>query len=92
MHLYGISKYKKLVLSLVFDAIGMLTVVDLIWAPVSGFLMSAMYKGNKGKIAGVLSFIEEAIPGLDVIPTFTLMWIYTYLIKRESPADSSDST
>jgi hypothetical protein len=26
------------------------------------------------------------IPGLDIIPTFTLRWIYTYLIKKEKKA------
>jgi hypothetical protein len=31
-----------------------------------------MYKGNKGKIAGIISFLEEIIPFLDVIPSFTI--------------------
>ena len=46
--------------------------------------MINMYKGNKGKIAAAITFIEEAMPGLDVIPTFTLMWIYTYVISGKS--------
>ncbi|MDG1729101.1 MAG: hypothetical protein P8K68_12965 [Algibacter sp.] len=84
MNLEKLSKYKKLGLSLVFDAIGMLTIFDIIWAPLSGYLMSKMYKGTKGKIAGVVSFIEEIIPGFDIIPTFTIMWLLTYVFQKEA--------
>ena len=41
-----------------------------------------MYKGKEGKIAGIISFVEEILP-LDVIPTFTIMWIYTYVVNKE---------
>jgi hypothetical protein len=41
--------------------------------------MTKLYKGKPGKIAGVITFVDEALPGLDVIPTFTLMWLYTYV-------------
>ena len=81
MNLYTLSKYKKLGLSILFDAIGMLTIIDIVWAPLSGYLMAKMYKGTEGKVAGVITFIEEAIPGLDIIPTFTIMWVYTYVFK-----------
>ena len=81
------NKYKKLALSLVFDAIGFLSYIipgigellDVIWAPISAYLMTKMYKGNKGKIGAAVSLIEEAMPGLDVIPTFTLMWLFTHV-------------
>ena len=83
------KKYKLLVLGILFDAMGMLSLMmpgigeftDLIWAPVAGWLMTRMYKGNPGKIAGLIAFIEEVVPGLDVIPSFTLMWLYTYVFK-----------
>ncbi|MDB4293624.1 hypothetical protein N9954_09485 [Maribacter sp.] len=82
--------YKKLAMGLVFDAIGMLSFAipfigsftDIIWAPVAGWLMTRMYKGKAGKIAGFITFIEEIIPGLDIIPSFTIMWFYTYVFKR----------
>lgn len=84
-------RYKLLFLGIVFDAIGMLSFSipfigefsDVVWAPVSGFLMTKMYKGKLGKIAGIVSFVEEFFPFTDVIPTFTLTWIYFYLIKKE---------
>lgn len=86
------NKYKKLALSLLFDAVGYTSYIvpgagefiDVVWAPASAYLMTKLYKGKKGKIAAAVSFIEEAMPGLDVVPTFTLMWIYTYLIKSKS--------
>ena len=78
------NKYKKLALSIIFDAIGFIPFIDVVWAPVSAYLMTKMYKGKEGKIAAVFSFIEEALPFLDVIPTFTIMWIYTYVFKGET--------
>ncbi|PZX94182.1 hypothetical protein DOS84_06030 [Flavobacterium aquariorum] len=82
-------KSKKLVLGILFDAIGMLSFTipgigefgDVVWAPLAGFLMTRMYEGRVGKVAGVLTFIEEILPFTDVVPSFTLTWIYTYWIK-----------
>lgn len=85
------DKKTKLILGILFDLIGMLSyvvpifaeVTDLIWAPISGFIMMAMYKGTTGKVAGVISFIEEVFPFIDFIPTFTLTWVYKYIIKKD---------
>ena len=77
------GKYKKLALSIVLDAIGFITIFDLIWAPLSAYIMTRMYPGNKGKVAGVMSFIEEVLPGLDIIQTFTIMWVYTYVFSKK---------
>lgn len=85
------NKYKKLAISILLDAVGYMSFIipgigeftDIVWAPVSAYFMTKLYKGKKGKIAAVVSFIEEAIPGLDIIPTFTLMWLYTYVFSKE---------
>ncbi len=85
------GKYGLLALGILFDSIGMLSFAipmigefsDVIWAPISAMLVYKMYKGTVGKIGGMVSFIEELIPGLDFIPTFTLTWIYTYVIKKD---------
>lgn len=86
------KKYKQLLVSILFDAIGMLSFVipgigefsDIIWAPISVYFMTKMYKGTVGKVGAGISFLEEAgILGTDIIPTFTLTWLYTYLIKKE---------
>jgi hypothetical protein len=42
-----------------------------------------MYKGTVGKVAGIIGFVEELIPMLDFIPTFTLTWLYTYVIDSK---------
>ena len=81
---------KNLILGIVFDLIGMLSFTiplvgefsDVVWAPLAGFLMTWMYKGKVGKIAGILTFLEEILPFTDIIPSFTLTWIYTYLIRK----------
>ena len=83
------DKYSKLLLSLLFDGIGMLSyiiplfaeVTDVIWAPISGILLVTMYKGTVGKLAGIFGFIEELVPFIDIIPTFTITWFYTYVIQ-----------
>ncbi len=89
------QKYKKLFLGLLFDAIGMLSFAlpfigefsDVVWAPIAGWLISTMYKGKIGQAAGIVTFIEEIIPGLDVVPTFTLMWLYTYVFKKTQASE-----
>ena len=91
------NKYQKLALSIVLDGIGFLSFVvfgltefiDIVWAPVSAYLMTKMYKGDKGKIAAAIVFIEEAMPFLDVIPTFTLMWLYTYVFTGKTSNDNN---
>lgn len=83
------NKYRNLLLGLLFDAVGMLSFMvpgigefsDVIWAPIAGWLMTRIYKGKVGQAAGIFTFVEELIPGLDIIPTFTIMWLYTYVFK-----------
>lgn len=81
------KKYKKLGLGLLFDALGYVSFIfppfDFVWAPLSAYLMTKLYKGRKGKIAAAITFVEEALPMLDVVPTFTLMWLYTYVFESK---------
>lgn len=84
------KKWRYLFLGLLFDAIGMLSFVipwigefsDVVWAPLSAWLITRLYKGKIGQAAGIVAFVEELVPGLDVIPTFTIMWLYTYVFKK----------
>ena len=48
--------------------------------------MTKLYKGKIGQAAGLVTFVEELIPGSDFIPTFTLMWFYTYVFKSSKSA------
>ncbi len=84
------EKNQKLILGIIFDLIGMVSYIipvyaesiDLIWAPISGILLMKMYQGTTGKVAGIIGFIEEIFPFIDIIPTFTLTWLYTYVYKK----------
>ena len=85
-------KYKKLVISILLDVFGWASYgvpilgesIDFIWAPLSAMIMFKMYNGAKGKIAGSISFVEEILLGSDFIPSFTLMWIYTYVFDTKA--------
>jgi hypothetical protein len=85
------KKYKNLVISIVLDIFGLIPIplLDLFWAPISGYIMTRMYKGTTGKVAGIISFLEEILP-LDIIPTFTIMWVYTYLIQKQNVNKKND--
>lgn len=83
-------KYRQLFFSILLDLIGMLSYSvpalgefsDLIWAPISSYLLAKMYPGKVGKVGAVVNFIEEISPGIDFIPTFSLTWFYTYVYKK----------
>ncbi|MDT8414143.1 MAG: hypothetical protein RQ735_02090 [Flavobacteriaceae bacterium] len=84
------NKYLLLFLSIIFDGIGMLSFslpiigesFDVIWAPISGVLLYKLYGGTVGKVSGIISVIEELLPFSDFVPTFTLTWMYTFLLKK----------
>lgn len=84
-------KYSLLKKGIVFDLIGMATMgipvigpfLDIAWAPYAAKQMTVMYPGKKGKLAAVLVFLEEILPFTDVIPSFTLMWLYTFVFSTQ---------
>ena len=86
------SKSTKLVLSVCFDIIGLVSyfvpLFDFIWAPISYYLMIQLYDGKNGKTAAALVFIEEILPMSDIIPTFSIMWIYTYYFDKSTKVSS----
>lgn len=99
-------KAQMLILSLLFDSIGMLSYLvpgfaefaDIAWAPLAGIIYFAMYRGILGVVGGSFTFLEEIVPFTDVVPSFTLTWLYVYVIReahtkahyhREAPAIQS---
>ncbi len=88
------AKYKLLRQGVIYDLIGMLSMAipiigpftDLIWAPYAAKKMRDMYPGRDGKIAAVIVFLEEILPYTDIIPSFSLMWLYTFVWKKQSSA------
>lgn len=85
-------KRRQLITGLFLDLIGMASYLlpglgeftDVIWAPISAFILAKMYPGKIGKVGAIVNFIEEISPGLDIIPTFTLTWVYTYYFQKKS--------
>jgi hypothetical protein len=69
---------------LLMDAIGCATYAipffgefgDIIWAPISAIIFYRTFGGWKGAFGGLFNFFEEIMPGLDFIPSFTIMWVY----------------
>ncbi|MBL4664095.1 MAG: hypothetical protein JKY22_11215 [Flavobacteriaceae bacterium] len=85
------NKYKLLRKGIIYDIVGMTTMfiplvgpfLDILWAPYAAKKMRDMYEGNTGKIASWIVFVEEILPFTDFVPTFTLMWIYTFVFSSE---------
>ena len=65
---------------------GMGEISDGFYAPFYGAMIFYMYKRN-GKIpamtGGILGMVEEILPGTDIFPTATLMWLFTYVFRKE---------
>lgn len=55
--------------------------LDVLWAPVSALIFYRVFGGLKGIVGGTVNFIEELLPGLDFIPTFTITWLIQYFRK-----------
>ncbi len=70
---------------IIMDAIGYLSFAipgvgefsDVIWAPISAIIFAKTFGGAKGVFGGMFNFIEEIMPGMDIIPSFTIMWFLT---------------
>jgi len=88
------QKSTSLVLCIVMDLLGYATysipvlgeLGDLIWAPISAFVFFRMFGGWKGAFGGIFNFVEEILPGMDFIPSFTLMWLWQNLRKAKTTA------
>lgn len=48
--------------------------LDIAWAPLSAAIYMKMFGFKKGFMGGMFQFLEEILPGLDIIPTFTITW------------------
>jgi len=55
---------------------------DILWAPISSIIFMRTFGGWKGALGGVGNFIEEILPGMDFIPSFTIMWFIQNNKKR----------
>lgn len=72
-------KLPSLKTCIILDIVGCLSYVVLplgpVWAAISGIIFYFLFGRKFGLLGGIFSFIEELIPGIDFIPTFTIAWI-----------------
>ncbi len=81
----------SLIFCLIMDIIGSATYFvpgvgewfDIIWAPVSAFIFYRSFGGKTGKIGAFINFTEEIIPFTDIIPTFTLAYLYKRFFEHK---------
>src|SRR5688572_24107672 len=59
-------------------------VIDLVWAPVSALIYMKLFGFKKGFLGGMFNFVEELLPGLDIIPTFTITWFIQYAKRKNT--------
>ncbi|MFN4233260.1 MAG: hypothetical protein ACK4IK_00490 [Bacteroidia bacterium] len=91
----ALAKFEKsrntlLPICLLMDIIGIFTyaiqgigeAADFIWAPISGAVYYNLFKGKVGLFGGSFAFFEELIPGTDVIPSFTITWLFKFIILK----------
>lgn len=91
--------WKKLVVSLLIDAIGSATyllpvvgeVADLAWAPLQTILIMAMYDTVSPNLKYV-SFVEEILPFTDVVPSATIGWVTEFGPQLIGPALGGGNT
>ena len=58
--------------------------IDIIWAPISAIIFMKLFGFKKGFLGGVFNFVEELMPGLDFIPTFTITWMIHYFKRNKA--------
>src|SRR6478735_1007391 len=58
--------------------------LDLIWAPISALIYMKMFGFRKGFLGGMFNFVEELLPGFDIIPTFTITWFIQYVKRKKT--------
>ncbi|MEO5682837.1 MAG: hypothetical protein ABIQ88_09355 [Chitinophagaceae bacterium] len=83
------KKQPSLVLCIIMDVLGYATYAvpglgelgDIVFAPVSAIVFYTMFGSVKGAL---FNFTEEILPGMDFIPSFTLMWCWQYFSSKKT--------
>ena len=57
---------------------------DIIWAPISALIFFRTFGGWKGAFGSLFNFAEELLPGLDFIPSFTIMWAWKHVAVKKN--------
>jgi hypothetical protein len=89
MQKFNNEKNRKLRYCVMIDLIGYVSFLipglgefgDIIWAPISGYLIYLLFP-NRRKMA-IMGAIEEAIPFLDLLPTALMTWRQEYVRDKD---------
>lgn len=65
---------------------------DLLWAPLSALVYMRTFGGKKGFFGGGFAFLEEFLPGTDIIPTFTITWFLQYNKRKKQESYLIDAS
>lgn len=79
---------KKLLICIILDIIGMIPSIipflAVLWAPISAWLLIKLFGlGMKGRVASIIGFFEELLPFTNIVPTFTIFWLYETVIEKK---------
>lgn len=74
---------------LLMDAVGLLSYmsfwaegVDVCWAPISAYVFYRSFGGKTGKVGAFINLIEELLPFVDILPTYTIAYCYQRLQSK----------
>jgi len=56
--------------------------LDIAWAPISAYIFYRSFGGKTGAIGSIINFVEEVLPFVDFIPTFTIAYFYKRFFKK----------
>ncbi len=89
----NMKKQPSLQLCLLMDAIGCITFLipvigeafDIVWAPISAIIFYFAFGGRKAMYGAAFNLVEEIVPFMNFIPTFTIAWLWQkYMVKKPS--------
>ena len=88
------KKQPSLQFCLAMDAIGCIPFLalpiigegfDLVWAPISAIIFYFAFGKRRAMFGAAFSMIEEIVPFMNFIPTFTIAWLWQkYVAKNEN--------
>ncbi len=85
------KKQPSIQFCLLMDAIGCIPFLipvigeafDIMWAPVSAIIFYFAFGGRKAMFGAAFSFVEEIVPFMNFIPTFSIAWLWQkYMLKK----------
>lgn len=85
---YQQHKTRLLILSIVIDALGMLSyLLPGIgeWTDIAMSIVTAIaiFKGYGSYGWAAFGFLEEILPFTDIIPSATLVWVYKFVVREK---------